>query len=121
MKEMKITIGILIVLTLAFWMILFKGGGDSGYIGGVSSLSYSGSTYGNGTTNGSRSGNGQAIITFVKRAQLPIVYNGTTLEKIIFNGTEITSLIYNGTKLFFERMKARFRTWSSWMKQAAYF
>lgn len=33
----------------------------------------------------------------------------------------ITSLIYNGTKLFFERMKARFRTWSSRMKQAAYF
>ena len=27
MKEMKITIGILIVLTLAFWLILFKGGG----------------------------------------------------------------------------------------------
>lgn len=121
MKRMKITVGILIVLTtLAFWLILFKGGG-AGYIGGVPSLSYSGSTYGNGTTNGSRSGNGQAIITFVKRAQLPIVYNDSTLEKIIFNGTKITSLIYNGTKLFFERMKARFRTWSSWMKQAAYF
>ena len=30
MKEMKITIGILIVLTLAFWLILFKGGG-AGY------------------------------------------------------------------------------------------
>ena len=44
-------------------------------------------------------------------------YSGSTYG----NGTEITSLIYNGTKLFFERMKARFRTWSSWMKQAAYF
>lgn len=27
MKEMKITIGILIVLTLAFWMAMIKGGG----------------------------------------------------------------------------------------------
>ena len=26
-KEMKITIGILIVLTLAFWLAMFKGGG----------------------------------------------------------------------------------------------
>ena len=26
-KEMKITIGILIVLTLAFWMMMIKGGG----------------------------------------------------------------------------------------------
>lgn len=27
MKEMKITIGILIALTLAFWLAMFKGGG----------------------------------------------------------------------------------------------
>lgn len=27
MKEMKIAIGILIVLTLAFWMAMIKGGG----------------------------------------------------------------------------------------------
>ena len=27
MKEMKITIGILIVLALAFWLAMFKGGG----------------------------------------------------------------------------------------------
>ena len=27
MKEMKITIGILIVLTLAFWLFMIKGGG----------------------------------------------------------------------------------------------
>lgn len=27
MKEMKITIGILIVLTLAFWLAMIKGGG----------------------------------------------------------------------------------------------
>ena len=26
MKEMKITIGILIVLTLAFWLLMIKGG-----------------------------------------------------------------------------------------------
>ena len=29
-KKMKIAVGILIILTLAFWLILFKGGG-AGY------------------------------------------------------------------------------------------
>lgn len=71
-------------------------------------------------SNGKRSGSGYAVITFVKKGELPVIFNGTTLQKIIFNGTEITSLIYNGTKLFFERMKARFCTWSSRMKRKTY-
>ena len=93
------------------------GGGGSGYIGGVPTLTYFGATYASGMSNGQRSGSGYAVITFVKKGELPIIFNGTTLQKIIFNGKEITSLIFNGTKLFFERMKARFCTWSSWMKR----
>ena len=84
------------------------GGGGSGYIGGVPAFTYSGTSYGNGMANGQRSGSGYAVITFVKKGELPVIFNGTKLQKIIFNGTEITSLIYNGTKLFFERIKTRF-------------
>ena len=97
------------------------GGGGSGYIGGVPTLTYSGATYGSGTSNGQRSGSGYAVITLVKKGELPVIFNGTKLQKIIFNGTEITSLIYNGTKLFFERIKTRFRTWSSRTKQVVWF
>ena len=84
------------------------GGGGSGYIGGVPAFTYSGTSYGNGMANGQRSGSGYAVITFVKKGELPVIFNGTKLQKIIFNGTEITSLIYNGTKIFFERIKTRF-------------
>ena len=94
------------------------GGGGSGYTGGVPAITYFGATYGSGTSNGQRSGSGYAVITFVKKGELPIVFNGTKLQKLIFNGAEVTSLIFNGTKLFFERMKERFCAWSSWMKRA---
>lgn len=79
------------------------GGGGSGYIGGVPSFTKGGVTYAPSTTTGggSASGvNGSAKITFVAKSELPVIFNGTTLEKIVFNGTEIKSLIYNGTKIF---------------------
>lgn len=82
--------------------IPYSGSGGSGYIGGVPSFTYNGTTYSPTWTTGysSATGNGGASITLVAKSTLPIIYNGTTLEKIIYNGTEITSLIYNGTKLF---------------------
>lgn len=84
-----------------------SGSGGSGYVGGVPSFTYSGTTYSPSTTTGSSSANtnGYAKVTFAKKGELPVIFNGTKLQKIIFNGTEITSLIYNGTKLFFERMR----------------
>lgn len=48
---------------------------------------------------------GSVIVEYYARADLPIVFNGTTIERLIFNGVDIQSLIYNGKKLFFERMK----------------
>ena len=92
------------------------GGGGSGYIGGVPTLTYFGSTYANGMQSGQRSGNGYAVITFVKKGELPVIFNGTTLQKIIFNGVEIESLIVNGVKLFCERMKRRVCEWLSGLR-----
>ena len=92
------------------------GGGGSGYIGGVPTLTYFGSTYANGMQSGQRSGSGYAVITFVKKGELPVIFNGTTLQKIIFNGVEIESLIVNGVKLFCERMKRRVCEWLSGLR-----
>lgn len=92
------------------------GGGGSGYIGGVPTLTYFGATYANGMLSGQRSGSGYAVITFVKKGELPVVFNGTTLQKIIFNGVEIESLIVNGVKLFCERMKRRVCGWLSGLR-----
>lgn len=47
-------------------MKLVAGGGGSGYIGGVPAFKHSnGITYSPSTSNGNRSGNGYAAITFI--------------------------------------------------------
>lgn len=80
----------------------YGGGGGSGYVK-TASLTVGDKTYTSTTVSGSGSASntkGKVIVTYYARTELPVVFNGTTLEKIIFNGVEITSLIYNGTKLF---------------------
>ena len=86
-----------------------SGSGGSGYIGGVPSFDYKGVTYAPGWETGSSAatGNGSAKITFIKKGELPVIFNGTTLQTIIFNGTEITSLIVNGTRLFIKQLIRR--------------
>ena len=79
------------------------GGGGTSYIGGVPSFTYLGVTYAPGTVTGGGNAtttNGWARITKVANLAIPVIFNGTQLQKIVFNGTEITSLIFNGTKLF---------------------
>lgn len=84
-----------------------SGGGGSGYVKNEK-LTVVGKTY---TSTTSRGGGalankaGSVIVEYYARADLPIVFNGTTIERLIFNGVDIQSLIYNGKKLFFERMK----------------
>ena len=80
------------------------GGGGSGYIH-TSSVTYKGTTYTNSTTQGGGASGwggatGSIVVTYKASADLPIVYNGVTIQKLIYNGTEITSCTYNGTKLF---------------------
>lgn len=67
-----------------------SGAGGTGYVGGVT---------GGVTSNGQRSGHGQAKITLTKISTL-FYYNDVAIDKLIFDGTTITSLIFNGTKIF---------------------
>lgn len=71
-----------------------SGGGGSGYIGGVPSFVKSGITYSPSTTNGLRTGNGQAIITKVTGAN---VYYGDISCEVYLGETQIDS-IYLGEK-----------------------
>lgn len=94
------------------------GGGGSGYIGGVPTLTHLGTTYAHGMANGQRSGSGYAVITFVKKGELPVVFNGVALQKLLFGGVEVGSLVVNGTKVFMRRWKRRLRAWPLRMKRA---
>ena len=93
------------------------GGGGSGYVK-TASFVHGETEYKSSTSEGSGAAagkKGSIVVTYYARAELPVTFNGTKLEKIIFNGTEITSLIFNGTKLFFERMKKGALAWSAQM------
>ena len=91
------------------------GGGGSGYVK-TETLTVRDNTY---TSTTSQSGgaesnnNGSVVVTYFARVELPIIFNGTQLERLIFNGTEIDSLIFNGTTLFIERIKRRLIEWST--------
>lgn len=89
------------------------GGGGSGYVH-TSTLKVLSKTYSNSTSQGggaSSNSGGSVKVVYYARAELPVVFNGTRLERLFFNGTEVGSLIFNGTKLFFERIKRSVSAW----------
>lgn len=78
------------------------GGGGSGFVR-TQTLTVGGETYTSSTTQGEGAAAmtaGSVTVTYYARGELPIIFNGTRLERLIFNGTEVSSLIFNGTKLF---------------------
>lgn len=48
----------------------------------------------------SNGGSGFIIIRGTQDDNIPVIFNGTQLQKIIYNGTTITSLYYNGKKIY---------------------
>lgn len=104
----------------------YGGSGGSGYVK-TGTLVVNGKTYTNTTTQGGGAAggsegyyswgslngsqfageSGSVEVTYYARAELPIRFDGSIVERLIFNGTEVTSLVYNGTKVFMERMKGR--------------
>lgn len=84
------------------------GGGGSSYIGGVAAFTHLGTNYAPSTTlGGGKAGgvSGEARITFIKADVLPVVFNGTVLQRIVHNGTEVMRLIYDGLTLFMRKVK----------------
>ena len=83
------------------------GGGGSGYIY-AASITVGSKTYTNATQQGGGAGSntaGSVTVIYYARAELPVIFNGTTLERLVFNGVEVESLIYDGTRLFMRRLR----------------
>ena len=83
------------------------GGGGSVYIH-VETVKVNTKTFTNTTQQGGGAGSnarGSVEVSYYARAELPIIFNGTTLERLFYNGVEVESLIYDGTKLFMRRLR----------------
>ena len=50
-------------------------------------------------------GSGVVIIRGTQDDYIPVIFNGTQLDRIIYNGVTLTSLIYNGTKLYCRKFR----------------
>lgn len=83
------------------------GGGGSGYLH-TGSVKIGSKTYTNTTQQGGGAGSnekGSVQVSYYARAELPVTFDGTMLERLIYNGTEVECLIFNGTKLFMKRLR----------------
>lgn len=81
------------------------GGGGSGYVK-AATLTVRDRTYTSSTKQGGGAvsdSNGSVKVTYFARADLPIRFDGSIVERLFFNGTEIGSLVYNGAKVFMRR------------------
>lgn len=87
----------------------YGGGGGSGYVK-TGTLTVNGKTYTSTTTQGGGAASnaiGSVQVTYYARAELPIRFDGSVVERLVFNGTEITRLVYNETVLFIQRLRKR--------------
>lgn len=58
--------------------------------------------------SGSAGGSGIVILRSTQDDELPVTFNGKTLQRMTFNGSEVRKLIFNGTQIFMERMRRWF-------------
>lgn len=60
-----------------------------------------------------KGGSGIVILRGTQDDQLPVKFDGVTLQSILYNGEEVMHLIHDGTQIFMERM----RMVIGWLKQ----
>lgn len=56
-------------------------------------------------------GSGIVILRSAQDDELPVTFDGKTLQRMTFNGSEVGKLIFNGTQIFMERV----RRWLTWL------
>ena len=92
-------------------MFCFGGGGGSGYVKSavlkVHDKTYTSQTQQGGGAHSGESGSVQ--VTYYARAELPIRFDGSIVERLFFNGTEVSGLVFNGVRLFIRRWMRCFR------------
>ena len=87
------------------------GGGGSGYIGGLPSFTSAGGTvYSPSTTMGAGNAantNGAARVTFMRRNDVPVIFNGAQVEDIVLNGVKLTGLVVDGIRLYMRKRREK--------------
>lgn len=87
------------------------GGGGSGYIGGLPGFTSAGGTvYSPSTTAGGGNAvnaNGSARVTFLRKNDVPVIFNGAQVEDVVLNGVKLTGMVVNGIKLYIRKWRAR--------------
>lgn len=77
------------------------GGGGSGYTSGVPSFTYNGTTYAPSMSNGKRSGNGYAKITFVVLTKIyKLNVDGSVVQTVYLDGVALEQIKFDGVSVF---------------------
>ena len=78
-----------------------SGSGGSGYIGGVPSFTYNGITYSPSTSNGAKSGDGYAKITFEALSKIyKLNVDGSVVQTVYLDGVALEQIKFDDVSVF---------------------
>lgn len=87
------------------------GGGGSGYIGGLPGFTSAGGTvYSPSTTAGGGSAvnaDGSARVTFLRKNDVPVIFNGEQVEDVVLNGVKLTGMVVDGIRLYMKKRREK--------------
>ena len=87
------------------------GGGGSGYIGGLPSFTSAGGTvYSPSTTAGGGNAvnaDGSARVTFLRKNDVPVIFNGEQVEDVVLNGVKLTGMMVDGIRLYMKKRREK--------------
>ena len=86
-------------------------GGGSGYIGGLPSFTSAGGTvYSPSTTAGGGNAvnaDGSARVTFLRKNDVPVIFNGEQVEDVVLNGVKLTGMMVDGIRLYMKKRREK--------------
>lgn len=82
----------------------FAENGTGGKTGGGNGAGNAKANTGSGGGGSGRGGSGIVILRGTQDDQLPVKFDGVTLQRILYNGQDVMHLIHDGTKIFMERI-----------------
>ena len=87
------------------------GGGGSGYIGGLPGFTSAGGTvYSPSTTTGGGNAvnaDGSARVTFLRKNDVPVIFNGEQVEDVVLNGVKLTGMVVDGIRLYMKKRREK--------------
>ena len=87
--------------------------GYGGKTGGGDGCQNGAANTGSGGGGDASGGSGIIILRGTQDDQLPVKFDGVTLQRILYGGQEVMHLIHDGTRIFMEKV----REWIGWSKR----